>query len=230
VGAARGPGVSGLVTGTEVETAVAEAGLAPLPPRAGEQFAAYLELLLFWNSRLNLTAVRQPVEIVRRHLIESIQCAQLLPEAKTLLDFGSGAGLPGVPIAVVRPEIHVTLGESQGKKAAFLREAVRTLNLNADVYDGRVEKMAEERLFDVVTLRAVDRMEEASRVAVRRLHADGWLVVFATAGTERSLSQGLCEMEWKQSSPIVGLEKGWLMIGSKRDVSRGTSDVPADPV
>ena len=106
-----------------------------LPPGAGDQLAAYLALLLKWNSKLNLTAVREPAEIVRRHLVECIQCAQALPEVRTLLDFGSGAGLPGVPIAIVRPEIRVTLGESQGKKSAFLREVVRTLGLNAEVFD-----------------------------------------------------------------------------------------------
>jgi 16S rRNA (guanine527-N7)-methyltransferase len=96
-----------------------------------------------WNARMNLTAARKPEEIVRRHFVESIFAAQQIPKhVKTLLDFGSGAGFPGIPIAICRPKIGVTLAESQGKKAAFLREAVRTLGLKAEVWAGRVEEMA----------------------------------------------------------------------------------------
>ena len=132
---------------------------AELDARAVEQFEAYLALLVKWNARMNLTAVRTPEEIVRRHFAESIFAAQQIPkQAKTLLDFGSGAGFPGIPIAICRPKIGVTLAESQGKKATFLREVVRTLGLKAEVWPGRVEEMAGERVFDAVTLRAVDKM------------------------------------------------------------------------
>jgi len=202
------------VTAAEIEAAVAAAGLAALPPGAGEQLEAYLALLLKWNSKLNLTAVRGPAEIVRRHLVECVQAAQALPEVETLLDFGSGAGLPGVPIAVLRPEIRVTLGESQGKKAAFLREVVRTLGLNAGVFDQRIEKMPAERVFDAVTLRAVDKMADASREAVHRVRAGGWLVVFATVGTEGRLE--LASVEWQRRVGIVGLKDGVLLLGKKR--------------
>ncbi|HEX3470013.1 MAG TPA: 16S rRNA (guanine(527)-N(7))-methyltransferase RsmG, partial [Silvibacterium sp.] len=185
------------VTAAEIEAAVAAAGLAALPPGVGEKLAAYLQLLLRWNSKLNLTAVREPGEIVRRHLVECVQCAQALPEVGTLLDFGSGAGLPGIPIAIVRPEIRVTLGESQGKKATFLREVVRVLGLNAEVFDGRIEKMPTDRIFDAVTLRAVDRMTEACRAGVDRVGAGGWLVVFATAATEENLKPALTDVIWE---------------------------------
>ncbi len=112
-------------------------GVAGLDARAVEQFEAYLALLMKWNARMNLTAARKPEEIVRRHFVESIFAARQIPkQAKTLLDFGSGAGFPGIPIAICRPKIGVTLAESQGKKAAFLREAVRTLGLRAEVWAG----------------------------------------------------------------------------------------------
>ena len=204
------------MTSAEIEAAVAAAGLAALPPGAAEQLAAYLALLLKWNSKLNLTAVREPGEIVRRHLVECVQCAQVLPEVQTLLDFGSGAGLPGVLIAIARPEIRVTLGESQGKKAAFLREAVRTLRLNVEVFDQRIEKMATERVFDAVTVRAVDKMAKACQEAAERLGAGGWLVVFATAGTEEGLRFELPEVDWERRVRIVGLTGGLLLLGRKR--------------
>src|SRR5271167_4951120 len=120
--------------------------LAPYLDGAGsetlyEQLSAYLDLLLKWNARTNLTAIRDPEEIVRRHFGESLFTAVHLPAAQTLLDFGSGAGFPGLPIALLRPEIKVTLAESQNKKSTFLREAVRTLQLSTEVWPNRVEAM-----------------------------------------------------------------------------------------
>ena len=219
--ATRDSGIGSPITARDIEAAVAAAGLASLPSGAAEQLAAYLQVLLRWNSRLNLTAVREPQEIVRRHLVECIQCAQVLPSIKTLLDFGSGAGLPGIPISIVRPEIHVTLGESQGKKAAFLREVVRALSQNAEVYDGRIEKMPADCTFDAVTLRAVDRMAAACQTAIWRVNPDGCLVLFATSSTERIFEQSP-EITWQKRIPIVGLEDGLILIGQKQNVSRGT--------
>ena len=129
------------------------------------QLETFLALLLRWNARINLTAVREPAEIIRRHFAESIFAAKQIPQrAKTLLDHGSGAGFPGIPIAICRPEIAVTLAESQNKKAAFLREAVRTLGLKAEVWPGRVEAMEPGRVFDAVTLRAVEKMAAACKI------------------------------------------------------------------
>src|ERR1700728_2858710 len=88
------------------------------------QLSTYLDLLLKWNARTNLTAVRDPQEIVRRHFGESLFAGRHVGTPATLLDLGSGAGFPGIPIALLRPEIAVTLAESQHKKAAFLREVV----------------------------------------------------------------------------------------------------------
>jgi 16S rRNA (guanine527-N7)-methyltransferase len=218
----RDPGIGSQITAGDIDSAITAAGLKPLSAQASEQLRAYLHLLLRWNSRLNLTAVREPSDIIHRHLVECIQCAQSLPPASTLLDFGSGAGLPGIPIAIGRSDILVTLGESQGKKAAFLREAVRVLSLPSEVYDGRIENMPRSRVFDVVTLRAVDKMAEACRAAAERIAPGGWLVVFATSKTEPILQQ-LLEIVWRQRLPTPGLEDGRLLLGQKEDVSRGTS-------
>jgi len=219
----RDSGIGGQITAQDIDAAIAAAGLAALPSGASERLLAYLELLLRWNSRLNLTAVREPSEIIRRHLVECIQCAQALPPSRTLLDFGTGAGLPGIPVAIVRPEIRVTLGESQGKKAAFLREAVRILSLSTEVYDGRIENMPSDRIFDVVTLRAVDKMAEACRTAVERIAPRGWIVVFATSATETPLRQ-LPLIIWTRRLHSPNLEDGVLLLGQKQDVSRGTSE------
>jgi 16S rRNA (guanine527-N7)-methyltransferase len=199
----------------EITAAIQTAGLAELPAEAVEKLAVYLELLSKWNSKLNLTAVRGTTEMIQRHLLECVQCAQALPEVTTLLDFGSGAGLPGIPIAILRPEIRVTLGESQGKKASFLREAIRVLEVKAEVFDGRIETMAPERVFDGVTLRAVDRMAEACAAGLERVRIGGHLVLFATLATEKSLGLTGMPVEWESRQQIFALKTGVLLIGRK---------------
>jgi 16S rRNA (guanine527-N7)-methyltransferase len=138
-------------------------------PTVYGQLAVYLELLLKWNARMNLTAIRKPEEIVRRHFGESLFAGAHLGQCGTLLDLGSGAGFPGVPIQLMRPDVQVTLAESQGKKAAFLREVVRELGLRTEVWAGRVEAMPVDRGFDVVAMRAVDNMGAAVREAWTRV-------------------------------------------------------------
>ena len=133
------------------------------------QLSTYLDLLLKWNARTNLTAIRDPEEIVRRHFGESLFAARHLdPNTSTLLDFGSGAGFPGLPIALLRHDIQVTVAESQNKKATFLREVVRTLNLPTEVWPDRVEAMPPTRQFHTVILRAVDNMATAIAAAAPR--------------------------------------------------------------
>lgn len=199
-----------------IELAVREAGLKALSPEAAARFATYLTLILKWNSKLNLTAIREPEAIIRRHFIECIQCAQALPNGPTLLDFGSGAGLPGIPIAICRPEISVTLGESQRKKAAFLRETLRSLELNGEIFDGRIEELPPTRHFSIVTLRAVDKMAEACRIALARMIPESWLVLFVTTGTEPELRSALPEVDWRQTLPISGLATGGILFGQLR--------------
>jgi len=180
------------------ESAIATLLTPYLTPPAAiiPQLSDYLDLLLKWNARTNLTAIRQPEEIVRRHFGESLFTALHLSDPDTLLDLGSGAGFPGLPIALQRPEIRVTLAESQGKKASFLREAIRTLRLeNAEVWAARVESMPESRCFHTVTLRAVDDM--ASAVAAAASRATHQIVVLA--GAPPVLPP---DLHWEPSIPI----------------------------
>jgi len=169
--------------------------LAPYYPEPSQtlvdQLSTYLDLLMKWNARTNLSAIRSPEEIVRRHFGESLFAARHLPSCKTLLDLGSGAGFPGLPIALASPNVAVTLAESQNKKASFLREAVRTLGIRAEVWGDRVENLAAARLFDVVTLRAVDNPELALSLARVRLAPAGTILHMAATpvigATNRSI-------------------------------------------
>lgn len=152
-----------------------------LPDPAIGQLAQFLDLLVRWNARMNLTAIRDPESMVERHLGESLFAGFLLaPRLQAggrLLDLGSGAGLPGIPIQILLPGVQVTLAESQGKKAAFLREAVRSIGLgSAAVWAGRVEAMPAAEHFDAVTLRAVDRMGAMREVGLDRVRRGGVLL------------------------------------------------------
>lgn len=172
------------------------------PTAVVQHLSAYLDLLLKWNARTNLTAIRQAEEMVRRHFGESLFAGNLVPEGtRTLLDLGSGGGFPGIPIQILRPEIVVTLAESQGKKAAFLREAVRTLGLKTEVWADRAEKLAGN--FEVVAMRAVDKMQEMIPVAEGLLRPGGDLMLLTTRAQVEALDRPA-----KSALPLPGSVDG----------------------
>jgi len=138
---------------------------------------AYLDELQKWNAAYNLTAVREPAEMVTRHLLDSLV---LLPYVKSpLLDVGSGAGLPGIPLAITDPQLQVTVLDSNGKKARFLRHAVRTLKLgNVTVVEARVEDYKPDRPFAAITSRAFASLNDFLIRSEHLLAPDGhWLAM-----------------------------------------------------
>jgi 16S rRNA (guanine527-N7)-methyltransferase len=171
-------------TAARLNALLVQAALPPLTRELSDRFETYLGLILRWNARTNLTSIRDEAGILSRHFVESIACAHAIPPGtNTLLDFGSGAGFPGIPISLCRPEISVTLAESRIKKAAFLRESIRVLGLRAAVHAARAESLA--AAFDCVTMRAVDQMHKAVSVAARLVSPGGSLVLLTT-GAESS--------------------------------------------
>ncbi|RMH93738.1 16S rRNA (guanine(527)-N(7))-methyltransferase RsmG [Lysobacter pythonis] len=167
---------------------------APLPPdtepllRAGlaqlrldaaalaPPLLAYLALLTRWNATYNLTAIRDPREMVGKHLLDSLTMAPFVPDAP-LADLGTGPGLPGIPLAIARPGCAVTLVESNGKKARFLREAVRMLKLpNARVAESRAEHLAEAGQYTAITARALATLDKIIEFGGHLLAPDGRLL------------------------------------------------------
>jgi 16S rRNA (guanine527-N7)-methyltransferase len=180
-------------------------------PEVYEQLAAYLKLILKWNARMNLTAIRELEEIVRRHFGESLFLGAHVGPCTTLLDFGSGGGFPGVPVQLMRAEVQVTLAESHGRKAAFLREVVRELGLRSEVWAGRVEEMPAERKFDVVAMRAVEKMEVAVREGAAR--TTGRLLVLGMDGGGYSVAgSGFSSVE---TVDVPGSNAGILLLAQR---------------
>ena len=126
-----------------------------VPPEARARMAAHLELVAKWNRVHNLTAVRETEQMVVLHVLDSLSLLPHLDGARSLLDVGSGAGFPGIPVAIARPDVQVTLLDSSHKKCAFLEQARTELGLaNVTVFCGRVEQWRPARPFDVVASRA----------------------------------------------------------------------------
>ncbi len=204
--------------GARLNEILASEGLAELDAGLADRFGAYAALLMRWNARMNLTAVRDADGILRRHFTESIVCARALPAGiATLLDLGSGAGFPGIPVALCRAEIRVTLAESQGKKAAFLREVGRVLGLAVAIHGGRAEDLAGG--FDCVTLRAVERMAEAVRIAERLVNPGGWLAVLTTTDDEGALAAvGGGRVLWGKGISVAEGTRRVLLLGRRAEL------------
>jgi 16S rRNA (guanine527-N7)-methyltransferase len=202
--------------GRRLNELLAEAGLARLDAEQTARFEDYFSLFVRWNARVNLTSVRDENGILSRHFVESIACALALPVGiGTLLDFGSGGGFPGIPVAICRPEVVVTLAESQGKKAAFLREAVRVVGLPVSVHAERAELL--RTLFDCVALRAVDKMALAVSAAARLVVPGGFLAVMTTRAAVAGLQAVAgAEFSWSSPVPLPGGEERILALGERR--------------
>ena len=161
-----------------------------------QQLSDYLDLLLRWNAKTNLTSVREPEAIVTRHFGESLFLARRVSgeEMRTAIDLGSGAGFPGIPLKIYSPHLTVTLIESQNKKATFLKEVIRKITLtDINVFSGRAEDSGVTA--DLVTLRAVEKFDLALTIAIRLLKPGGRLALLVGAGQSNAAGRILVGFE-----------------------------------
>jgi 16S rRNA (guanine527-N7)-methyltransferase len=186
------------------------------------KISAHLDLLLKWNGRMNLTAVRDPAQIVTRHFGEALFTARhLFPAADsegTLADVGSGAGFPGLPIAIARPHLHVTLIEAHGKKAVFLKESVRAAGIaNVRVLASRAESCIER--FDVVAFRAVERFREIVPISATLAKPQGRLAGLV-GSSQVEAAEDLIGGKWETSETVnfPGSTQGMLWIATNLTV------------
>jgi 16S rRNA (guanine527-N7)-methyltransferase len=224
----------------------------PLLPSQLEQISTYIDLLLRWNARINLTAIRQEQEIVPRHFGESLFMARHLfaaisPDPKgalsklrlgggvggrapstdhrppttdhCLLDIGSGAGFPGLPLKIWAPDIHLTMIESNHKKAAFLREVARALTLmNVNVITGRAETLAADPAFprtQIVTLRAVESFDTILPTAAALTAPTGRLALLIGSAQLPKLA-ALPDVSWSPPIPVPQSQARVLSIGVRQ--------------
>jgi 16S rRNA (guanine527-N7)-methyltransferase len=210
---------------------------AVLSPTQLEYISIYIDLLLRWNARINLTAIRQPEDIVTRHFGESLFAARHLfpapvfPATTTwgqpppavqaeqssaairLIDVGAGAGFPGLPIKIWAPDINLTLIESNYKKATFLREVTRTLTLmDINVFPGRAQDYPNPPA-EVVTLRAVERFDTTLPIAARLVAPGGRLALLISEAQLARTHDLTPEFAWPNPANIPLSSSRRLDIG-----------------
>jgi 16S rRNA (guanine527-N7)-methyltransferase len=177
----------------------------------------YIDLLLKWNARINLTAIRDPNEIVQRHFGESLFAAKNLLDQErpqTAIDLGSGAGFPGVPFAMLAPQVQMTLIESHLKKATFLKELVYALGLKSvKVFSDRAESYPGTA--DLTMLRAVEKFEQALPMAIQLTKAGGRIALMIGSGQVESARRVGTEVHWSSAVSVPRSNSRELLVGTK---------------
>jgi 16S rRNA (guanine527-N7)-methyltransferase len=200
-------------------------GEAILSDKLVSSISTYIDMLFRWNARINLTAIRDPEQVIIRHFGESFFAAsQLFPRFPerdfksethpSLADLGSGAGFPGIPIRLLVPDVSLTLIEANQKKAVFLQEVSRALELS----DIKVENIRAETLsctFDVVTLRAVEHFTEALAVAGRLVAPSGRLALLIGKSQAASVHSVLQEFTWTEVIPVPLSDSRVMLTGTR---------------
>jgi len=181
----------------------------------------YIQILLRWNEKLNLTAIRDPLEILYRHFCESMFGASAIPVDKgRLADIGSGPGFPGIPLKIARPELELILVESNIKKGTFLAEVARDLELtNTRVLISRYEELGEEIApLDFICSRAVGEfgpfLEWASSPQVGAEHVALWI-----GGRDLEMVQKMKLWEWREPVLIPKSLQRYILVGKKHKMS-----------
>ncbi|HKD70675.1 MAG TPA: 16S rRNA (guanine(527)-N(7))-methyltransferase RsmG, partial [Candidatus Acidoferrum sp.] len=180
----------------------------------------YTRILQHWNEKLNLTAIKDPLEILHRHFCESMYAAVAVPiNSGRLADIGSGPGFPGLPLKILRPELQLVLVESNIKKGTFLAEVIRELGLlNARVLISRYEELGEELApLDFVCSRAVGEFgpfldwAASDRVSAGR-------VILWIGGRDLDEARKSVQWDWQEPIPVPQSLRRYLLVGSKRTV------------
>jgi 16S rRNA (guanine527-N7)-methyltransferase len=198
--------------------------VSPLSQMQLQHISTYIDILLRWNARINLTAIRNEEEIVTRHFGESLFLARHVfpdgsaqaPGPARVLDIGSGAGFPALPLKIYSPQIHLTMIESNHKKATFLREVARALTLtDINVIAERAEALADNPSFPkagVVTFRAVENFDQTLKQAAALLAPCGTLALLIGASQVERLAR-VPKLSWSVPVPVPSSDARVLSIG-----------------
>ncbi len=159
-----------------------------------EQFYQYEKLLLIWNEKINLTAITKPEEIILKHFIDSITIAKYIGANKTLIDVGTGAGFPGIPLKIIRKDIQITLLDSLNKRVQFLNEIIKQLELKeVETIHGRVEEFGKNKKyrekFDYATSRAVANLTTLSEYLLPLVKIEGKCICMKGSTVKEEIDQ-----------------------------------------
>ena len=180
----------------------------------------YTRILQHWNEKLNLTAIKEPLEILHRHFCESMYAAAAVPiNSGRLADIGSGPGFPGLPLKILRPELQLVLVESNIKKGTFLAEVIRELGLaNARVLISRYEELGEELApLDFVCSRAVGEFGPFLEWAASDRVSAGRVILWI-GGRDLDEARKSVQWDWQEPIPVPQSLRRYLLVGSKRTV------------
>lgn len=159
-----------------------------------EQFYQYMVLLLDWNEKINLTAIIEPKEIILKHFIDSLTIEKQLKLGETLIDVGTGAGFPGIPIKIARPDVNIVLLDSLNKRILFLNEVISKLKLEKiETIHARVEEAGKNKKyrekFDVATSRAVANLTTLTEYLLPLVKRDGRAICMKGPGVEKEIEE-----------------------------------------
>lgn len=158
-----------------------------------EQFYKYMNLLIEWNEKMNLTAITEPKEIILKHFIDSITILKYIDDNSKLVDVGTGAGFPGVPLSIMNPTLKITLVDSLNKRLIFLQEVVKELNLkNIEIVHARAEEFGQNKnyreKFDIATSRAVSNLATLSEYLVPLVKIGGKIISMKASNAKEEIN------------------------------------------
>lgn len=177
----------------EFEKYLAKMNISLLKEQYG-QFYAYMELLIEWNEKMNLTAITDPKEIILKHFVDSLTIAKYVKEDKSIIDMGTGAGFPGIPIKIYRKDVKVVLADSLNKRIKFLDEVIDKLKLeNVETIHCRAEELEKNKQyrekFDYATSRAVANLSTLSEYLMPFVKLNGKCIFMKTIEVEEELEK-----------------------------------------
>ena len=185
------------------------------------QFDSYLDLLVKWNQKINLTSEKSSQDILLRHIFDSLQYAPVISPKDEIVDIGSGAGFPGIPLKIIYPELVATLIESQRKRCSFLETVIFELGLKATkVINDRAEKISPKRLAEAVIFRGVSDIKSCLELAIPFLGREGKVVLKKGVEERGELKQPIYGFSLEQEVVVTGYnnKKSSLLVFVKSSI------------
>lgn len=189
-----------------------------------EKFYNYMNLLIEWNKKINLTAIVEPKDIILKHFIDSLTIVKYIKEGETIIDVGTGAGFPGIPLKIAREDLKITLADSLNKRINFLNEVINKLDLkNIETIHTRAEELGKNKKyrekFDIATSRAVANMSTLSEYLIPFIKVEGKCICMKSSDIDTELENAKnainilgCEIESKDKFNLPNNDLGRSVI------------------